>query len=170
MVIKSTVPEASGKFSLSPLVAGNYTVVITADARATDVIEGVPVVASASTAISDSAAPIALLASTESTVSGTVLPLDAEGGVSAIQNFGAGPRVTVKYVNADVFTGAYSLTLPVAAPSLGQYTGVLPIVLTAQPAMAGEYSIDVSAAGYQTQSSPNVFSTGAATVDFTLVK
>jgi hypothetical protein len=40
-IIKSTVPNADGTFSLSPLAEGTYTVVVTSDAHASDVIAGV---------------------------------------------------------------------------------------------------------------------------------
>ncbi|MDQ3196495.1 MAG: hypothetical protein M3Q32_09095, partial [Pseudomonadota bacterium] len=46
----------------------------------------------------------------------------------------------------------YSFTLPVAAPVLGGYgSGVLPITLSAQSAVAGKYAIEASATGRGTR-------------------
>ena len=66
--------------------------------------------------------------------------------VAAKQTFGSGPTVTVATKAADPSTGSYVLTLPVAAPLLGQYgTGALPIALSAQAAVAGKYLVEASA-------------------------
>jgi hypothetical protein len=67
-------------------------------------------------------------------------------------------------------SGAYTLTLPVGAPLLGQYgAGTLPIALAAQSAPAGPYTVEASATGYQTQSFSRDIPTADATRDFTLV-
>jgi hypothetical protein len=71
---------------------------------------------------------------------------------------------------ADLAAGAYALTLPIGAPLLGQYaTGTLPISLVAQSSVAGTYSIEASATGYQTQSASKNISAADATQSFTLV-
>jgi hypothetical protein len=171
VIVKSTVPTAAGAFSLSPLTEGTYTVVVTADSRASSVISGVPVSVKGTTAISTSGSPITLVNSAENVVSGKISPASAEPEIRATQSFASGPTVTIKYQNADVTTGAYSLTLPTGAAYLGQYgNGTLPINLTAQAATAGKYTMEASAAGYQTQSSPVDVTNAAVTKDFTLVK
>ncbi|MBA2351524.1 MAG: DUF4382 domain-containing protein [Burkholderiales bacterium] len=155
VVVKGTVPDPqTGSFTLSPIVrsstAGNYEVVVTAQDHASAVISDVPVVAKANTTVSTS--PIMLPASGTHTVSGTVLPVDTEGAVRALQDFPSGPTVTIASQNADLATGAYSFTLPVAAPVLGGYgSGVLPITLSAQSAVAGKYAIEASATGRGTR-------------------
>ncbi|HVL75047.1 MAG TPA: DUF4382 domain-containing protein [Noviherbaspirillum sp.] len=167
VIVKSTVPDTTGAFSLAPLPAGNYTVVVTADARASDVITSVPVTVSKDTPLSTAAAPLTLQPSATATVSGKLTPADAQALVSATQSFAAGPRVTIKYRNADVVTGDYSMTLPTAAPRLGQF-GALPLTLTAQPAIAGKYSVEASAAGYQPRTQAADVSTGDVSTDFSL--
>jgi len=163
VVVKSTVPDSTGRFSLSPLVAGNYTVVLTADASATDVIDGVPVEVGKNTDISTSAAPITMPASATNVVSGTVSPASIEATVSASQTFAAGPKVTVAYMNADASSGAYSFALPTAAPSLGQYSASLPISLSQQADVAGKYTVEADAAGYPAQLSLiDILNAGAA--------
>jgi hypothetical protein len=169
-IVKSTVPTSAGAFSLSPLAEGTYTVVVTADSRASSVITSVPVTAKGTTTVSTSGSPITLPSSTTNVVSGTVSPISAEGITRATQSFASGPAVTIKYQNADVTTGEYSLTLPTGAAYLGQYSSTLPIALSAQAATAGKYTIEGSASGYQTQSSSVDISGAGTTKNFILVK
>lgn len=166
----------TGEFFISP-GPGNYDLVITADGHATVVIAGVPVTATTSTSIvtvvSTSLAPITLPTSTMRTVSGTVILNPANAStvafVASKQTFSGGPTVTVKKQAADMLTGAYSLSLPIAAPLLGQYgTGTLPIALTSQSANAGKYTAEASATGYQTQSVSADISIANVIQNFTL--
>jgi len=191
-IVRATVPNTvTGKFFLAHLAApGNYDVVITADDHATAVISGVPVPTTTSiTAVSTSGAPIPVVtpptleASATHSISGTVTLNPATDDetvlVVAKQAFNAGPTVTVKSAPAMVLDAAppigdygYNLTLPTGAPSLGPYATPLPIVFTRQPpAVAGQYTVQVSADGYATKSSlaPVDISGGDATSqDFTL--
>ena len=176
VIVKSTVPDpVTGAFTLGPIVqsttTSTYTVVITADGRATYVVSGVPVTAKANTVLSTSASPINLAVSTMSTVSGTILPLAAQGTARATQSFAAGPTVTIKYQSADLITAVYSLSLPTAAPMLGVYgTGTLPIVATAQTALAGKYTAEASATGYVTQSAAVDITIANVVKNFVLVQ
>lgn len=165
-IVRATVPNFSatpsvnrGKFFLARLTPGtSYDVVITADARATKVISGVPVPTSTSTTgVSTSLAPLTLSPSTVRTVSGTTTldPADDEGtvAIAAKQALSGGPIVTVKSVVATVLdVGApvgdysYSLMLPIARPWLGAYSTTLPIGFTEQPvAVGGSYTVHGSA-------------------------
>jgi hypothetical protein len=160
-IIRATVPDMStGAFVLARLQSGDYDVVIAAQDRATAVIAAVPVADSASlVAISTEADPIVLPVSATRTVSGraTLNPpgaADEAVVVAARQTFGGGPTVTVKWQAADLLTGAYALNLPVGAPLLGTYRvgGTLPIPLAPQAALAGRYTVEAAASGYQAQS------------------
>ena len=177
-VIRSTVPNPqTGEFFLSHLAAGTYDVVITADGCATAVIAGVPVTSATSTAIvtmvSTSGAPITMPTSTTHTISGSVTsnPTNTTDIAYVVtkQTFtGGGPTVTVKS-QAIVLSDSYSLALPVAAPLLGQYgTGTLPIVFTSPSGSGGQYDVEASAAGYQTQSANVDISLADVIKDFTL--
>jgi len=174
-VVASTVPNAqTGEFFLARLPAGSYDVALTADGRATAVIAGVPVAASSTVMVSTQAAPIGLPVSSTHNISGTVVLSPASSTVAAYvaakQTLGTGPTATVKTRAADLSTGAYSLTLPVAAPLLGQYgTGTLPIAFAAQTAASGKYSAEASADGYKTQSASADISAGDVPLQFTLV-
>lgn len=175
VVVKSTVPDANGAFSLSPLqqtaAGAGYSVVVTADNYATDAITNVPVTAQATTTISTAAAPLALSTSTSYSVSGTVLPVAAQAALRSVQSFGttSASDVTVKYTSADLTNGTYAMMLPTAAPMLGSFgSGTLPIALSAQTAVAGKYSVEASAAGYATQKAPVTITNANVMQSFTL--
>jgi len=178
VIVQSTAPNAqTGEFFLGRLALGNYDVVVTANGRATAVIAAVPVATTTSVAVlSNNVTPITLPVSTTHTVSGTAVlnPTSATevAYVAGKQTFGTAPIVTVKFVAADDLAsppGAYALTLPAGAPMLGQYSATLPIALLAQTSVAGKYTVEASATGYQTQSVSKDLSTADATQDFVLV-
>ena len=176
VVVQYTAPNAqTGEFFLSRLAPGNYDVIVTANGRATAVIATVPVASTTSIAtLSNNVTPIALPVSASHTVSGAVSlnPTSSTevAYAAAKQTFGTAPVVTVKFVAADdSASGAYTLTLPVGAPMLGQYaTGTLPIALVAQAGVASKYTVEASATGYQTQSVSKDISATDATQNFTL--
>ena len=162
-IVRSTVVNTdTGKFFLAHLdPAKDYVVVLSADDHATAVINNVPVdPAPAITTISTSNAPFALASSSMQAVNGTVTlnPPDDDGTVivAAKQTLNSGPTVTVKSAIATVFDAAnpvgdygYTLTLPTASPSLGQYATPLPITLSAtvpsQASVAKVYTLRGSA-------------------------
>jgi hypothetical protein len=180
-IVRATVPNTvTGKFFLARLDApANYDVVITADGHATAVIAAVPVASSTSiTIVSTNLAPFTLQISTSQSIVGTVTlnnPAtdDATVLVAAKQALNGGLTVTVKSQVSTLIVDppseyGYTLTLPIAAPSLGQYSTPLPITLTAQSAVAGKYSVEASAAGYTTQSVNLDISARSASQNFTL--
>ncbi|HKQ24558.1 MAG TPA: DUF4382 domain-containing protein [Burkholderiales bacterium] len=173
-VVRSTVPNTStGEFLLARLDPGDYDVVITADDHATAIIGTVPVANSTSMVmVSTNAAPISLPASTTQDISGIaeLSPPNADEVIFVTaKHTSGGAQVTVKSQAADLLSGAYSLTLPVGAPLFGPYgAGTLPIALAAQTALAGQYTVEASATGYQTQSFSEDISTADANQDFTL--
>ena len=176
--VQSTVPNpTTGEFFLARLAPGNYDVVLTADGYATAVISAVPIETATSVVnVSASGTPISLPVSGTHSISGNAALNPADSAVTAYvaakQTVGAGPTVTVKSVAADDSTmppGAYTLALlPTGAPLLGQYSAVLPIALVAQSGVAGTYTVEASASGYQTQSVNKDISAGDATQSFTL--
>jgi hypothetical protein len=174
VVLKSTIADSNGAFTLSPVPAStgtNYTVVITADGRTAAAITGVPVTSGVTTALSTSTAPVALQTSTMHTVNGTVTPFNIGGTVRALQTLtSSGEKIEVAYQTADAVTGVYSLSLPSAAPLVGAY-GTLPVTFSADTAASGKYVIEGSASGYLTQNTNVDISTSAkATANFTLTQ
>ena len=175
-VAQSTAPNAqTGEFLLARLAPGNYDVVFTANGRATAVIASVPVASATSIVmVSTGVTPITLPVSGTRMISGslTLNPTSPAtvAYVAAKQTFGTTPTVTVKSVAADeLASGAYTLTLPTGAPLLGQYSATLPIALVAQAGVAGQYTVEASASGYQTQSVSKNIVAADATQDFILV-
>lgn len=161
----TSTPDLLGKFFLAHLPAGTYNVVITADDHATAVIADVPVTETSRTPISTKSAPFSLVASTPPrTITGNVTLTPATDDVTVIvaarQSLNGGPTVTIKSKPTVLVPGdpqgdsTYALEqLPPGAPSLGTYTGALPITLSAiaQGTVAGHYAIHASANGYTTQ-------------------
>jgi hypothetical protein len=182
-IVRATMPNATtGQFFLAHLNGGmNYEVVITADNRATTVIAAVPVPTSTSiTHVSVQGMPFTLDPSATHALTGTVTLTPATDDptvfVAVRQTFPpAGPTVTVHVQPASLVEATppgdstYALPLPIAAPSLGQYSVVLPIPLTAQGAVAGMYTLRASAEGYATQSSNVDLSGGDVVRDVALV-
>jgi Domain of unknown function (DUF4382) len=176
-VVKATYPDATGKFTLGPVVAGTYDVTITADGRAAGVVTGVPVTAGITVKVSDNttAAPaITLPASAAGAVSGNVTfsaaaPTDG-AVVSARQTLTSGTVFEAKFINSNITTGAYTMSVPLDAPRVGAYgNGTLPLTLNADAAVAGKYALRASAAGYTTSPDSAVTVTGAGAVqNFTL--
>jgi Domain of unknown function (DUF4382) len=189
-IVRSVVPNpTTGKFFLAYLPApANYDVVVTADNHATAVISGVSVPNGAgTTTISTSGAPIGLNASVTHHVGGTITlnPADDDGSVlvAAKQSLVGGPIVTIRGRAATVLVTTaqagdyqYDLTLPAAAPALGQFSASLPINITSAGQLVGVY--EISATGqttsvlYATQvpspSTANISSGDALSQDLTL--
>ncbi len=150
VVIKGTVVNADGSFTLSPLVQsstnGNYDVVVVDKGFSNAIIRSVPVIASTDTTISTTAAPIPAHASSFGTAAGTAITAitaitaSTDGVVvRALQTSG-----TNTYEVGSVATnGAFSLTLPVGSPSyVGTYAGVLPVTLASDGTVTGQYKIE----------------------------
>ncbi|WP_197326040.1 DUF4382 domain-containing protein [Ralstonia solanacearum] len=169
-VIRGTVADSNGQFVLSPLVQsstnGNYDVVVVQANRASGIVQSVPVTVSGTTIVSTSAAPITLPASTMHTASGTVTPASATAILRALQTIGS-LRYEIGATNANLDTGAYSLSLPAAAPMIGAYSGTLPVSLSTATSVAGVYTIEADAASGATQSAGvNLSTADQANVNF----
>lgn len=174
--VRSTVPDANGKFVLAFMPEGTYTLVITSDGRATGVVTGVPVSTEAGvTRVNGTATAVVLPTSvmrsvagavtTTATVDGkaTTVPLtDAE--VAALQTV-AGTNIQVASTAVDLDLGTYTLDLPAAAPVRAPYkTGGL--TFKADTAAAGEYRLRATSPGYPAQVKTVDVSAGDADVDF----
>jgi hypothetical protein len=134
------------------------------------VIAGVPATTSAVTRVSTSAQPISLNGSTMRTASGTVGPVEArdDGVVRALQQVGTVPVIEVATNNVDPLTGNYSMSLPIAAPSMANYSTTLSFSSVA--ASAGQYRLQGLASGFQTQTTGTLsLSSSSVQQNFTLV-
>jgi hypothetical protein len=145
VVARATVPDSTGKFLLSPAPAGTYDLVITASGRATAVITGVPVTTSSKTIVNASTSPIDPPTSTFRTASGTVTTTGSttipSATMRATQAIGT-PMIEVIARPVDAVTGAYSLSLPIAAPVKNAYAaGVTTLTFTPDASVAAKYKL-----------------------------
>ncbi len=168
IVVKATIPDASGKFVLYPVPPGTYNLVITLPGRATAVMTGVPVVNSAYTYVGSETVRIALVESLTRDALGTVFvngsPLDTDATVRAMQTLHNGPTVEVasKPVDADMddigcyYNCNYSLTLAIGSPQVVAYVAnpvsidFVPDSTDAGKTAAGKYTLEASIAGLPT--------------------
>ena len=167
-VVSGTVADGTGHFVFSTLVQsstnGNYDIVIAQPNETTGIVASVPVVVGATTHVSTANQPITLPASTMNTVSGTVTA-SASASLRALQTAGSG-TYEIGSANANLDTGAYTMSLPVAAPMVGSYSSTLPIALTAATS-AGQYTVEADAASGATKSTAvNITAGSQSNVNF----
>lgn len=152
VVIRSTVPDAAGKFILSNLTAGNYDLVVVSEGRATMVVTGVPVATGSTvlngtaTALVSPASAMSEVSGTTSVGSGTATVVVTDASVSATQALTGGPTVVVASMPVDAVLGSYSLRLAQAAPLKAAYSATA-LTFTADAAVAGEYTLNATAPG-----------------------
>ena len=168
VIVRSTIPDSTGRFNLAFLPGGTYTVVITSDGRATGVVTSVPVTTTTGvTSLNASGSPIVLPVSAMNTVSGSATATAAtgtgtavvtDGGVTALQDLTGGPVIQVAGTALDPVDGTYQLRLPVAAPLKAPYAAGSVLTFGADTAVAGRYRAIVE--------KPSDVSAGNATVSF----
>ncbi|MDE3010711.1 MAG: DUF4382 domain-containing protein [Pseudomonadota bacterium] len=146
--IQATVPDATGKFTLVPLLPGNYDLVIAASGRATEVLTAVPVATALLTPVNTIATPYLPPLSANAVVTGTVTvtptvtPLLAD--VQVEQTFASGTQIDLLDRPVDATFGTFSDSLPLAAPLIATYVAL--------PAPAPAFGADGTAAGKYTLS------------------
>ncbi len=165
VVIRSTVPDATGRFLLQPVAPGTYDLVLSAPGRVTTVITGVPVTADTVLSLNTAAGALVSASSPNGVASGAITvtpagPLDAN--VRALQTAGSA-TVEVTSTLADESTGLYSLTLPTAAPLVTSYAVPLPPA-TAASASAGRYTLQATLDGVTKTAAPVTVSASAPVV------
>ncbi len=143
-VVKGTVVNADGSFTLAPLIQssanGNYDIVVVDPGFSNAIIRAVPVTANADTTISTAATPIGAPTSKVQTVSGSATSANDGVLVRALQTVNG-----ANYEIASVVTnGSFSFTLPVGSPTYVGTYGALPIPLIADGVAAGKYQVEAS--------------------------
>lgn len=170
VVARATVVDGNGRFLLSPVPAGTYDMVITAEGRVTAVMSGVPVTETGMTTVSASATPIALTASATRSVSGGVSTsgssVTPDAMVRALQTV-SGRTVELVGRPVDADTGAYGFVMPVNAPVYAAYNAsVSAPTFTADASAAGQYTLSVEVPGKDTQTATVDLSTNNFTANF----
>lgn len=169
-VVRSTAPDADGRFLLAPAPAGTHDLVVVAEGRASTVLAQVPVDAAARTTVVADAQPLGLVASAMRAVSGRITLLGTsaipEAQASALQMVGT-RVVEIGSRPADALDGSYALRLPVAAPMLANYD---PNATSHAPApnigQAAKYGIEAAVPGRAVQDIEVDIGTGDAVANF----
>lgn len=173
VTIRSTTPDAAGRFSIPYLSTGTYTLVVMSEGRATAVMTNVPagtsttVVSGTATAIAPPVSAMAdiLGAVTSTTVSGSTTSSVAltEATATALQALTGGPTIYLGSEPVDAL-GTYSFRLPVEAPVKAAYPST---TFTADTAVKGKYTVQVESPGRTALQLPaDISGGGAATVNF----
>ncbi|MEP6607865.1 MAG: DUF4382 domain-containing protein [Burkholderiaceae bacterium] len=154
-VARATVPDASGKFVLSPVAAGTYDLLITANGRVSSVVTGVPVTAISKTIVNPSSAPINPATSAMRSASGNVtttgLPTIPDATVRALQAIGT-PKVELIARPVDATSGAYSFSLPVAPPVKTAYAAsATTLTFAPESTAAAKYTLEALVPSKPTQ-------------------
>ena len=141
--VRSTTPDASGRFVLQPVAPGNYTLVVSAPGRATAVVTGVTVAADTLLNLGTSAGlmlPTSAVGNVAGNVTTASLPVDAS--VAAVQTLAGGGSIEVVRAPVDADNGAYRYALPTAAPQVAPFVAATtPLVFTADTPAAAKYSL-----------------------------
>jgi len=168
--VRSTAPDVSGRFALTPVSTGTYTLVITAPGRATTVVTAVPVTASALTNLNTATTQIAPATVTGGTAAGTVTsttsPIDAN--IRATQTLTGGTVIEVLNRPVNATTGAYSFALPSAAPRTAAFVAALGALNFVTDGSAGaNYALTaVSGATVKGPTAINIGAGGTVTTNF----
>lgn len=176
IVYKATIPDASGRFVLYPVPPGTYNLVVASSGRATAVMTGVPVTATAYTQVGSDTVRIALAGSATANASGTVMlnasPVNTGAMVRAVQTLHGGPTVEVAGMPVDADTGAYGFALPTAAPQITAYVAN-PVSIafapdSADPTLtaAGKYALEALIDGLAPQTAAIDLAGGDVVTDF----
>jgi hypothetical protein len=176
VVIKSTPPDAQGRFVLYPVPEGTYDLVITAPGRANAVMTGVPVVLTSVTTVGSDSVRLNPPPSPPSpptpsyavrgtiTVNPALASIDAT--IRAMQAVSGGPTIEAASVVADAASGAYSVTLPTAAPASVAYAASAVAFSYASAASgAGAYTIEAKSGGV-TKTAPRTLTSADVVADF----
>lgn len=149
-IVRSTIPDATGKFSLAYLPTGTYTVVITAPTHANGIVDSVPV-GTGTVVLNGTPTAVVLPTSSMGTVTGTVTATVSSGNttstqlvtdatVTASQSI-ASKLVEIASTNVDFTTAMYTMQLPTAAPVRATWSSTTGLSAFTAAGTAGAYSL-----------------------------
>jgi hypothetical protein len=154
-IVRATPTDATGKFTLYPVPAGSYELVVNASGRANVLVTGVSVTTTAFTQVGSETLRLVppAAASAPAVVSGvvTVNGVTANSGASvrALQTLSEGPTLEMAYTAVSATDGSYSLTLPLDAPLRWAFqANPTSISFSSVTADAGKYRFEATAPGF----------------------
>ncbi|HZE91100.1 MAG TPA: DUF4382 domain-containing protein [Rhizobacter sp.] len=151
VAVKSTPPDATGKFVLYPVPAGTYDLVVSASGHVAAVMTGVPVIAAAPTQVNTAAIPITPPTAAMRSVTGSVMPPSAT--VRALQTLTGGPSFEAAWGPVNATSGDFSLALPIGAPvQAGYVANPIALLFVADLLASSKFSLAATSNGtVQTQ-------------------
>lgn len=175
VVVRSAVPDSTGKFVLPSLSAGSYDIVVTADGHSTGIVSGVPITATSSVTLNGTTTAIVTPAATMRTAGGTTAAATngstttavTDATVRATQALTGGPTVEVARLPVNAATGAWQLRVPAEAPVKAAYASGAALSFGADTAAAGRYRVEASATGRTTVGTTTDVSAADQTVPLT---
>jgi hypothetical protein len=153
VVVRSTVPDTNGKFTLPFLASGSYDVVINSDGRATAVLTSVPVTTT-TTVVNGTATAFLPPTSTMREITGTAssgtgtATLVTSAYATATQQLTAGPTVHIAARPVNATDATYTLRLPAGAPVKAAYAAGSTPSFAADGTAAGKYKVRGTAEGF----------------------
>ena len=167
VVVKSSTPDSSGKFTLAPVAPGTYDLVMTSTGHATAVVTDVVIATDTVTALNGAASALNPPASPSGTAAGSVAVTGAtsiDATAKATQLVSTGHTVEVAGGPVDAVSGAYSYALATAAPVVAPYVAAPgTLSFTASAPAAGQYGFSASSGGATKTAGPLAIAAGATT-------
>lgn len=168
-----TAENEAGRFVLSPVPAGSYDLVVTAEGRVAAVITGVPVTETAPTYATPASYPINPPAGTPRTASGSVTttgsPAIPDATVRALQTLGT-TKIELSGRPVDAETGAYGFSLVAGAPVKAGYSTTAAPSFTADTTASGRYTLEASVPGQAVQTRAIDVTNGNAQASFSFTR
>lgn len=162
VVVKATVPDSAGKFTLQPVAPGTYSLVVTAPGRSTVVVTGVVVASETVTTVNTTGAAFTSPVSLTGTVSGTAT---ADTYVRVLQPLTGGVTVDVAGKFVDSTNGVYEFALPTTSPLVAPYVASPnTLVFAADVGATGKYTLGASLAGFAEKTAVLGILTSGATI------
>lgn len=172
VVMRATVPEATGAFKLQPVEPGDYTLVVSTPGQATAVVRNLSVFSGQLVRVAPPGERIDPPASTTATFDGTVsitpVPAEIEAMVGVRQSLTAGETITLAEQPVNAISGAYALSgIAVEAPRVALHAAGASLTFAADNAAAGQFVVRATANGVSKTAGPLAASTGdTVTQDF----
>jgi hypothetical protein len=146
VVVKATPPDANGKFTLSPVPAGTYDLVVSSAGHVNAVMTGVPVAATAPTQVNTSSIPITPPAASQRTVNGTVAPATAT--VRVLQGLTGGASFEAAWAPVDATTGSFTFNVPIGAPvKVGYLPAATSLMFVADAPVSSQFTVQAASGG-----------------------
>ncbi len=170
--VKSTPPDSTGRFTLYPVPAGTYDLVVSAVGRVPAIVTGVPVSNTSVTSINTEATRIdppqpGALRAIGGTVNTGTTPVDAL--IEIVKRYTGGPDVVIATAPVNGANGSFLYTVHSGAPVRAAYSATqAPLVFSNDPAVpTGRHTVRAIVGGTVKTLDVDVTSSDATNLSFT---